>query len=98
MACPRPRVALIPGRRFLFFNGMMTRTCSFTARKMNSAPFQPGDVVRLNALGRKRVRSPPERTGVVISVSKTGQRVTLRWSGLKDTTALHWTYLERADQ
>jgi hypothetical protein len=60
-------------------------------------PFQPGDVVKLSALGRDRLKSPPDRRGIVIRVSETGQRVTLKWSGLKATTAIHWTYLERAD-
>lgn len=65
--------------------------------KINSEPFRPGDVVRLSALGRDRLRSPPNRNGVVTNISETGQKVTLRWAGLKATTVVHWTYLERAD-
>ena len=65
--------------------------------EINFESFQCEDVVRLNALGRKRLRSPPERTGVVIGVYRTGQKIKLRWSVLKDSTTLHWIYLERVD-
>jgi hypothetical protein len=61
------------------------------------AVFQVGDRVRLSALGRSRFLKTPDRSGVVIRISKSkmgGRSVAVLFDGNATPTRVHRSYIE----
>lgn len=60
---------------------------------MNEIEFRIGDRVQLSDLGRLKAKRP-DRSGVVVGVSRSGSQFRVQWDGLKLPYFVHWTFLE----
>jgi hypothetical protein len=54
-----------------------------------------GDRVQLSELGRKGAKQP-DRTGVVVAISRSGTQCTIMWDGVRAAQVFYFTLLERA--
>ena len=60
-----------------------------------STDFRIGDRVQLSELGRKCAKQP-DRTGVVLAISRSGTQCTIMWDGVRAAQVFYFTLLERA--
>jgi hypothetical protein len=60
-----------------------------------STDLRIGDRVQLSELGRRGAKQP-DRTGVVLAISRSGTQCTILWDGVRASQVFYFTLLERA--
>ena len=60
---------------------------------------RPGDQVRLSAIGRRSTAEPQrDRTGVVVSISKSGTQCRVRWDNVIAPQLFHKSFLDHVPE